>query len=165
MAEWLHALFRETVGIGLLGDSLLAALIKSGHGKAAAWFVQIVFSAALSVAALLLGRLDRPRRIAALVMIAVFLNPRAMRYDLSMAAVPMLALAAGVLAGEQPDLLIQTLWAALLAAVMILGSHNTPADGVLYSGLALVTLLVAIVGAQLLPGDRVAPASRRQGNR
>jgi len=59
MTEWLHALVRETVGVGLLGDNLLAAMIKSHHDKGAAYAAQLGFSALLAVAALLLGRLDR----------------------------------------------------------------------------------------------------------
>jgi hypothetical protein len=147
MAEWLHALLRETVGVGLLGDNLLAAIIKAHHDKGAAYAAQLAFSAALMVAALLLGRLDRRQRIAGLIMIAVFLNPRAMRYDLSTAAVPLLALAAGAFAAAPAGLLVQTAWAVVLAGVTIVFSHSTPADGFLYAGVAVGALLVAIVGA------------------
>ena len=147
MAEWLHALLRETVGVGLLGDNLLGAMTKSHDGKAAAYAGQLAFSAALMVAALLLGRLDRRQRIAGLIMIAVFLNPRAMRYDLSTAAVPLLALAAGAFAAAPAGLLVQTAWAAVLAGVMIAFSHSAPTDGFLYAGVAVGALLVAIVGA------------------
>ena len=146
MTEWLHALVRETVGVGLLGDNLLAAMIKSHHDKGAAYAAQLGFSALLAVAALLLGRLDRRQRIAGLIMIAVFLNPRAMRYDLSTAAVPLLALAAGAFAKAPAGLLVQTAWAAVLAGVMIVFSHNAPTDGFLYAGVAVGALLVAIVG-------------------
>ena len=147
MAEWLHALVRETVGVGLLGDNLLAAMIKAHHEKGAAYAAQLGFSAILAVAALLLGRLDRRQRIAGLVMIAVFLNPRAMRYDLSTAAVPLLALAAGAFATAPAGLLVQTAWAVVLAGVMIVFSRSTPTDGFLYAGVAVGALVVAIVGS------------------
>ena len=65
MAEWVHTLLRQTVGEGLLGDNLLGAITKSpgaGHGRASAYAAQLGFSAALVIAALMLGRLDRPRR-------------------------------------------------------------------------------------------------------
>jgi hypothetical protein len=143
----LHALVRETVGVGLLGDNLLAAMIKSHHDKGAAYAAQLGFSALLAVAALLLGRLDRRQRIAGLIMIAVFLNPRAMRYDLSTAAVPLLALAAGAFAKAPAGLLVQTAWAVVLAGVMIVFSRSTPTDGFLYAGVAVGALVVAIVGS------------------
>lgn len=161
MSEWVHTLFRQTVGEGLLGDNLLGAITKSPgarHGHASAYADQLGFSALLVIAALMLGRLDRPRRIAGLVMIAVFLNPRAMRYDLSTAAVPLLALAAGALARGPAGVLAQTVWAVVLAAVMIVFSHSTPADGFLYAGLALVALLVAIGGSYARPAAPRASA-------
>jgi hypothetical protein len=154
MAEWVHTLLRQTVGEGLLGDNLLGAITKSpgaGHGRASAYAAQLGFSAALVIAALMLGRLDRPRRIAGLVMIAVFLNPRAMRYDLSTAAVPLLALAAGAFARGPAGVLTQTVWAVILAGLMIVFSHSAPTDGFLYAGLALVALLVAIGGSYARP--------------
>jgi hypothetical protein len=98
--------------------------------------------------------LDRPRRIAALVLIAVFLNPRAQRYDLSTAAIPLVGLAAGVLARSPPGALAQALWAALLAGVMIAFSHNTPGDGVLYAGVTVAMLVLAIVAS---PATQLTP--------
>lgn len=154
MSAWVHTLVRQTVGEGLLGDNLLGAVTKSPgarHGHESAYFDQLAFSAALLAAALLLGRLDRPRRIAGLVMIAVFLNPRAMRYDLSTAAVPLLALAAGALARGPAGILAQTVWAVLLAAVMIAFSHSTPTDGFLYAGVVMVSLLLAIAASYARP--------------
>lgn len=143
-AEWLHALLRETVGVGLLGDNLLGAMIKSHHGRAAAYLAQLGFSAALALGALMTGRMGRARRIAGLVMIAVFLNPRAMRYDLSTAAAPMLALIAGGAEAMPAGLLAQAGCAVALAAVMIVYSKSAPVDGFLYAGLALLGLIAAI---------------------
>lgn len=150
-AEWLHALLRETVGVGLLGDNLLGAMTKSHHGHGAAYAAQFAFSAVLGVAALMLGRLDRPRRIAALVMIAVFINPRAMRYDLSTVAVPLLALMPSLSSASPLGVLAQTLYAVVLAVVMTLYSHSAPTDGFLYAGLTLVALLAAIAASWARP--------------
>jgi hypothetical protein len=146
VAAWLHTLYGQTVSEGLLGDNLLGAMAKGSAGRHAGpapYEAQAVFSAVLLAASLCLGRLDRPRRIAALVLIAVFLNPRAQRYDLSTAAIPLLALAAGAL--TRPGALPQALWAALLAGAMIIFSHNTPTDGMLYAGVTVGVLVVAIV--------------------
>ncbi|HEY3889925.1 MAG TPA: hypothetical protein VGL73_15215 [Caulobacteraceae bacterium] len=150
MAAWLHTLYGQTVSEGLLGDNLLGAIAKGSAGRhpgLAAYEAQAAFSAVLLAASLCLGRLDRPRRIAALVLIAVFLNPRAQRYDLSTAAIPLLALAAGALARAPPGALAQALWAAPLAGAMIAFSVNTPADGVLYAGIAVGVLLVSIIAS------------------
>ncbi len=144
MAAWLHTLYGQTVAEGLLGDNLLGAMAHGTAGRhagLAAYEAQASLTAVLLGASLCLGRLDRPRRIAALLLIAVFLNPRAQRYDLSTAAIPLLALAAGAL--SPPGALAQALWAALLAGVMIAFSVNTPADGVLYAGVAVGVLAVA----------------------
>ena len=151
MSEWLHALLRETVGVGLLGDNLLGAMIKSHNGRWNAYAAQFGFSVALMAAALMLGRLDRSRRIAGLIMIAVFLNPRAMRYDLSTAAVPLLALMAGASEGAPAGVVVQAIWAVVLASIMIVYSHSTPTDGFLYAGLALVALLAAIGTSRARP--------------
>ncbi len=152
MAEWLHTLFRQTVGEGLLGDNLLGALLTkpfARHSHLAPYAAQLAFSAVLLGAALSLGRLNRTGRIAALVLIAVFLNPRAMRYDLSTAAIPLLTLVAGALSRGPPAAATQALWAAILAGVMIVFSHNTTADGTLYAGLAVAALVVAIAASRM----------------
>ncbi len=158
MAAWLHTLYGQTLGEGLLGDNLLGAMASGPAGRHAGmapYEAQLALSAVLLAAALGLGRLDRPRRIAALVLIAVFLNPRAQRYDLSTAAIPLLALAAGALTRAPPGGLAQALWAALLAGAMIAFSANTPADGVLYVGITVAVLLAAIAAshAQAMPGS------------
>ena len=148
MAAWLHTLYGQTVSEGLLGDNLLGAMASGSAGRhagPAAYEAQAALTAVLLGLSLGLGRLDRPRRIAALVLIAVFLNPRAQRYDLSTAAIPLLALAAGVLSRGPPGALAQALWAALLAGTMIAFSVNTPADGVLYAGLTVGVLVVAML--------------------
>jgi hypothetical protein len=154
MSLWVHTLFRQTMGEGLLGDNLLGAVLTepiARQSHAIAYAAQLAFSAALLVGALTLGRLDRPRRIAALVLIAVFLNPRAMRYDLSTAAVPLLALVAGAFFRGPPSPMAQAAWAIALASVMIIFSRSTPADGFLYAGLAVAALLGAI-GASYAAG-------------
>jgi hypothetical protein len=146
MAAWLHALARQTVGQGLLGDNLLGAVASqpaARHSPLAPYEAQLALSAVLVGAALMLGRIERPRRIAALVLIAVFLNPRAMRYDLSTAAIPLLAVAAGALSRDPPGPTAQALWAVVLAGAMILFSHNDARDGFLYAGIAVAALLVA----------------------
>jgi hypothetical protein len=158
MAAWLHTLYGQTVAEGLLGDNLLGAMASGPAGRHAGlapYEAQAALSAVLAATALGLGRLDRPRRIAALVLIAVFLNPRAQRYDLSTAAIPLLALAAGALTRAPPGALAQALWAALLAGAMIAFSANTPADGVLYVGITVAVLLAAIAAshAQAMPGS------------
>ncbi len=149
MAAWLHTLYGQTVSEGLLGDNLLGAMAHGAPGRHAgptAYEAQAALSAVLLAAGLALGRLDRPRRIAGLVLIAVFLNPRAQRYDLSTAAIPVLALAAGALT-RAPSALTQALWAAILAGAMIAFSVNTPTDGVLYAGITVGMLAVAIVAS------------------
>ncbi|HEX4196779.1 MAG TPA: hypothetical protein VHZ26_04995 [Caulobacteraceae bacterium] len=154
MAAWLHSLTRQTLSEGLLGDNLLGAL---SHGPAAhqrplgAYEAQLAFSAILLAAAFGLGRFERTRRIAALMLIAVFLNPRAMRYDLSTAAIPLLAVVAGIFFSGRPGPLAQAVWAVLLALVMTLFSQNTTADGVLYAGLVVAALLGAIVASYATP--------------
>ena len=59
----------------------------------------------------------------------------------------MLALAACAFSRGPPGALAQAIWAAILAAAMIALSHNTPADGLLYAGITLATLLVAIAAS------------------
>jgi hypothetical protein len=152
MSAWVHALFRQTVGEGLLGDNLLGAVLSepaARHSQGPAYEAQIVFSAVLLGASLMLGRLDRTQRLAGLVLAAVFLNPRAMRYDLSMAAIPLLAVAAGAFSRGPPGAAAQAAWAVLLAGVMIVFSRDTPADGFLYAGLAVAALLAAIAGSRM----------------
>ena len=147
MAAWLHALTRQTLSEGLLGDNLLGAVSHQpgAHQQPmAAYEAQLALSAVLLAAAFGLGRFERSRRIAALMLIAVFLNPRAMRYDLSTAAIPLLAVVAGVFFSGRPGPMAQAAWAILLAGVLTAFSQNTAADGVLYAGLAVAALLGAI---------------------
>jgi hypothetical protein len=154
MAAWLHALGRQTLSEGLLGDNLLGALSRQpgAHPQPmAAYEAQLAFSALLLAAAFGLGRFERSRRIAALALIAVFLNPRAMRYDLSTAAIPLLAVAAGIFFSRRPGPLAQSAWALLLAVVMTIYSQNTTADGVLYAGFVAAALLGAIAASYLTP--------------
>jgi hypothetical protein len=158
MAAWLHTLYGQTLGEGLLGDNLLGAIANGQagrHATLAAYEAQAAFSAVLLAAALGLGRLDRPRRIAALVLIAVFLNPRAQRYDLSTAAIPLLAVAAGAWSAKPAGATTQALWAAILAAVTITFSRNTPADGVIYAGVTVAVLVVAIAASHARGRERV----------
>jgi hypothetical protein len=146
MSTWVHTLFQQTVGEGLLGDNLLGAVLgePAHRSHSAAYEAQIAFSAVLLGASLMLGRLDRTRRIAGLLLVAVFLNPRAMRYDLSTAAVPLLALAAGAFCRGPASATTQAVWAVVLAGVMIVFSRNTTADGFLYAGIVVTALLGAI---------------------
>jgi hypothetical protein len=159
MAAWLHTLYRQTVGEGLLGDNLLGALLHdpSGrHSPMTAYEAQLALSAVLLTTSLTLGRLSRPQRLAGLLLAAVFLNPRASRYDLSVAAIPLLALAAGVFVRDPPSATVQAAWAVILAAALAAFSHNTPGDGLLYAGAAVVTLVAAICASYMKP----LPSSR-----
>ncbi|HZC16722.1 MAG TPA: hypothetical protein VE309_08170 [Caulobacteraceae bacterium] len=152
MSAWLHALTRQTLSEGLLGDNLLGAVSHQpgAHQQpGAAYEAQLAFSAVLLAAAFGLGRFDRARRIAALVLIAVLLNPRAMRYDLSMAAIPLLAVIAGILFSGRPGPMAQATWAIMLAWVMTAFSQNTTADGVLYASLTVAALLGAIAASYM----------------
>jgi hypothetical protein len=155
MAEWVHTLAGQVVGADRLGDNVLGAVLSQPAAHHPPWnpyVAQAAFSGVLLVAALLLGRLARAQRIAALVMIAVFLDPRAMRYDFSTAAVPLLAVAAGALSPAEPGATEQALWAVILAGVTIAFSHYTPADGFLYAEVALATLLVTIAASHVIQG-------------
>jgi hypothetical protein len=155
MASWVHALFRQTVSEGLLGDNLLGAMASQPSAHRSHWApyaAQIAFSAVLVGASLMLGRLNRTQRIACLVLAAVFLNPRAMRYDLSTAAIPLLAVVAGAFYRGPASPMAQAAWAVLLAGVMIVFRHNTTADGFLYAGLAAAALVGAVV-ASLAPAE------------
>ena len=145
-AEWTHTLLRQTVGENLLGDNLLGAMTHdpaAAHGPIGPYAAQLIFSAVLVGASLMLGRLGRTQRIAALVLAAVFLNPRAMRYDLCMAAIPLVAVAAGAFLRTPPSATVQAVWAMILAGAMIVFSHSTPADGFLYAGMAVAVMLGA----------------------
>jgi hypothetical protein len=146
VAEWTHTLLRQTVGENLLGDNLLGAMTHdpaAAHGPVGPYAAQLIFSAVLVGGCLMLGRLNRTQRIAALVLAAVFLNPRAMRYDLCMAAIPLVAVAAGMFSRDRPGATAQAVWAVILAGAMIVFSHSTPADGFLYAGIAVAALLGA----------------------
>jgi hypothetical protein len=154
MAAWIHTLVQQTVGDDRLGDNLLGAMTAgplARHPSLAPYEAQIAFSAVLVGGSLLLGRLRRGDRIAGLLLAAVFLDPRAMRYDLSMAAIPLLAVAAGATSRDPPGALWQAVWAAVLAGAMIVFSKNTPADGFLYAGIAVAALLVAVVASASRP--------------
>lgn len=154
MAAWLHSLGRQTLSEGLLGDNLLGALTHqpgAHHQALGPYEAQLAFSAMLLAAAFGLGRFERSRRIAALLLIAVFLNPRAMRYDLSTAAIPLLAVVSGLFFSNRPGPLAQAVWAVLLALVLTLFSQNTTADGVLYAAVTLAALLGAIAVSYLRP--------------
>ena len=153
-AEWLHTLVQQTVGEGLLGDNLLGAMLhdpNARHSHLAAYEAQGLLSAILLGAALMLGRLSRSQRLVGLLLAAVFLNPRASRYDLSFAAIPLLALAADALARDRSGATMQAAWALGLAALLAAFSHNTPADGFLYAGAAVAVLYGAIVTSYLKP--------------
>ncbi len=140
MATWLHTLVQQVVDHDRLGDNLLGAMTAqplARHGALAAPWAPYAAHVALSIlllgAALLLGRLGRTQRIAALLLVAVFLNPRAMRYDLSMAAIPLLAVVAGAASAnsvqDPPNGAIQAASAVVLAGVMIVFSQDKPVDG------------------------------------
>ncbi|MFI4974909.1 MAG: hypothetical protein ACHP84_10255 [Caulobacterales bacterium] len=157
MAAWIHTLVRQTLGADRLGDNLLGAVASEPFARHAPWApyaAQFGLSAVLVGASLLLGRLGRTERIAALVLAAVFLNPRVMRYDLSMAAIPLLAVAAGAASRGPPGSTALAASAVVLAGAMIVFSRNTPADGFLYAGIAVAALLGAITASH-------APATRR----
>ena len=157
-AEWLHTLVQQTVGEGLLGDNLLGAMLhdpNARHSHLVAYEAQGLLSAVLLGAVLMLGRFSRSQRLAGLVLAAVFLNPRASRYDLSFAAIPLLALVADALVRDRSSAAMQAAWAVGLAAVLAAFSHNTPADGFLYAGVAVAALYGAIMASYLKP----APAS------
>ena len=157
VAEWTHTLVRQTVGENLLGDNLLGAMTHDAaakHGPIGPYPAQLIFSAVLLGACLMLGRLSRTQRIAAMVLAAVFLNPRAMRYDLCMAAVPLVAVAAGTFSRGAPSATAQAVWAVVLTVAMIVFSHSTPADGFLYAGIAVA----AIAGAALLSLGAKSPS-------
>jgi hypothetical protein len=149
MSAWLRTLVRQTVGEGLLGDNLLGAVVDEPFARHMHWApyaAQIALSVLLLGVSLILGRVNRTLRIASLVLAAVFLNPRAMRYDLSTAAVPLLAIVAGAFYRGAPSLAAQSVWAVILAGVMIIFSHSNAADGFLYAGVAVVALL-GVIGA------------------
>ena len=141
MAAWLRTLTGQMVGVDRLGDNLLGAMAAGRHAPLAPYEAQAVLSAVLLGEALLLDRLDRRRRIAGLLLAAVFLNPRAMRYDLCFAAIPLLA----IVCGAAPSATTQALWALILAGVMTAFSRNTPADGFLYAGIAVAALFWTVV--------------------
>ncbi|MBS0412688.1 MAG: DUF2029 domain-containing protein [Proteobacteria bacterium] len=156
MREWIHTLFTQVVGHDRLGDSLLGAVTADPrHAPLAPMAAHLGLSAALLAAALALGRQDRRTRIAGLIVAAVFLNPRAMRYDLSTAAVPLVALAAAALARGRPSGLTQALVGAAFAAVTIAFSQDAPVDGYLYAALAVAALALA---AAVPPRDRAEAA-------
>ena len=159
MAAWIHTLVTQVVGDDRLGDNLLGAMIAARHPSAAAYEAQLAFSAVLLGASLLLGRLGRTPRIAALLLAAVFLDPRAMRYDLSTAAIPLLAVVAGAVSAGRSGPMIQSVVAVVLAAAMIWFSKDTPADGFLYAGIAVAALAATIIGSGL--GPPASPAPRR----
>ena len=143
MTEWLHTLAQQTVGEGLLGDNLLGAMLhdpNARHSHLAAYEAQGLLSAILLAAVVMLGRLGRRQRLAGLLLAAVFLNPRASRYDLSFAAIPLLALVADALVRDDSSATTQAAWALGLAAVLSAFSHNTPADGFLYAGVVVMAL-------------------------
>ena len=152
MAAWIHTLFQQVVEHDRLGDNLLGAMTADPRPTPVPPLVgHLALSAVLLGASLLLGRLERRQRIAGLLLAAVFLNPRAMRYDLSTAAIPLLALVAGAAARGAPNGAVQAACAVLLAAVTIVFSRDTPADGYLYAAVAVASLLAAIVAAQAMP--------------
>jgi hypothetical protein len=157
MAAWIHTLVRQTVADDRLGDNLLGAMASEPFARHAPWApyaAQLALSAVLVGASLRLGRLERTQRIAGLLLAAVFLNPRAMRYDLSTAAIPLLALVAGVGSRGPPGATAQALWAVILAGAMIVFSHDTRADGFLYAGIAVAALLGAIIASRAAPPSR-----------
>ncbi|MGA0599761.1 glycosyltransferase 87 family protein [Caulobacter sp. KR2-114] len=153
MREWLQTLVTQVVGHERLGDNLLGAVTADPrHFPLSPLAAHAAFSAVLLGGSLMLPRLERRQRIAGLLMVAVFLNPRAMRYDLSMAAVPLLALVAGAAARDvRSSGLAQAAVAAALAAVTIVFSHDAPADGYLYAAVAVAALLGAVLAARRRP--------------
>jgi hypothetical protein len=150
MSEWTHSLLR-TVGARQVGDNLFGAITSeplARHEPWAPYAAHAVFSALLLGACLRLGKLHRTHRIAALTLVAVFLNPRAMRYDLSTAAVPLLALAAGVTSRGPSSATAQAASAIVLAGLMAALSRNQTTDGFLYAAIALVALLGTAIGSR-----------------
>jgi len=140
-AEWLHALYKQTLIDGLLGTNVFAAVfqwsIAPGRGLAP-YEAQLALSGVLLLASLTLAHTDRPRRTAGLMLTAVFLNPRLMPYDICIAAIPLLACVAGA-----ESALRQGIWAFLLVAGTI-GPWAAEAAGFLFPCLAVLALLVAI---------------------
>jgi len=144
MQAWLHTLVTQVVGHERLGDSLLGAVTADPrHAPWAPTAAHLVLSVALLAGALALARQDRRTRIAGLMLAAVFLNPRAMRYDLSTAAVPLLALVAATATRGRPNGIVQAAAAAILATITIVYSRDAPIDGYLYAGLAVAALALA----------------------
>ncbi|HEX7761227.1 MAG TPA: hypothetical protein VF459_17095 [Caulobacteraceae bacterium] len=160
MAAWLHTLVTQVVDHDRLGDNLLGAMTAEPLARhvppwASSWApyaAHLALSAVLVGGSLLLGRLDRTQRIAGLLLAAVFLNPRAMRYDLSMATIPLLAVVAGAVSRGPPEDFpsgtVQAASAVILAGVMIVFSQDKPADGLLYAGIAVAALLGAILASR-----------------
>ena len=144
LASYAHQADR---GEGLLGQNLLGAVFHEPYARRlplAPYEAQLALSAVLVAASLMLGRLTRPERIAGLLLAAVMLNPRAMRYDLSMAAIPLLAVAASLFQRSPPSATVQAVWAVVLATVMTLANQNNASfDGYLYPAIAVLALLGA----------------------
>ncbi len=160
MAAWIHTLFQQVVGHDRLGDNLLGAMTADPrHAPMPPLVGHIALSAVLLGASLLLGRLGRSQRIAGLLLAAVFLNPRAMRYDLSTAAIPLLAVVVGAAARGRPDGAVQASCAVVLAAVTIAFSRDAPADGYLYAGVAVAALLAAILAAHATNDEAAAKSA------
>ena len=151
-STWVHTLTKQTVGEGLLGQNLLGAVFHEPYARQAPlapYEAQLALSAALVAASLMLGRLTRPQRIAGLLLAAVMLNPRAMRYDLSMAAIPLLAVAASLFQRGPPSATVQAVWAVVLATAMTLANQNNASfDGYLYPAIAVLALLGAAASGQ-----------------
>lgn len=153
MAQWIQTLVTQVVGHERLGDNLLGAVTADPRSfPLPPLAAHAVFSAVLLAGSLMLGRLERSQRIAGLLMVAVFLNPRAMRYDLSTAAIPLLALVAGAAARERtPGGLVQAGGAAALAAITIVFSKDAPPDGYLYAAVAVAALWGAVAASYAKP--------------
>lgn len=152
MREWLQTLLTQVVGRDRLGDNLLGAVTADPHhAPLAPIAAHVVLSAILLVGALRLGRMSRTQRIASLLMIAVFLNPRAMQYDLCIAAIPLVVMAAGALSRGRPNALIQAVAALGMTVITSVFCKAEPTDGYIYAAVAVVTLLGSIVAVEARP--------------
>ncbi len=123
-AAWQANLARQLFGLSDLGHGPFAAVKQFwSPATAAAVAVQFVYMLALA-AFIFVGRMDRLSRLALLLVVAVFVNPRVYGYDEAFAAIPLVYLFARLLPLNRSfDLrLVAGVW--LLTVLMFLPYRN-----------------------------------------
>ena len=152
--SWLHSVVQQTLVAGDLGTNIFGALKPYGEARQLNWlpyFGQLVYIALITTI-VVFGRLRGPARSAALFVVAIFVNPRPLPYDLAVAAIPLVAVTASLFTSAKTNFgLLSISWLLLVLC------EATTFQGIIApSAVAFPMIVLVILGLASI-------ASRRPG--